>query len=294
MSAESPPPQSIVWLASYPKSGNTWLRAMLTHLLDPADRPLDLSDLVGGAVAENRHAFDDICGIDSAEFSYAELLPYRSIFHHHLALENPHPCFVKTHDMFVADDRAAPMFPAAASAAVIYLVRDPRDVAVSFAHHAVANIETTIERMADSSAMLNQWPDRISPFLPVRLGSWSDHVESWTGQNDIPLLLLRYEDMLDDPVASLGRVTAIAGLDVTPAQCAAAVEATRFERLQSIERATGFVEKPANAPRFFRAGKSGGWRDVLTPNQVERIVSDHRATMERCDYRTDFGTNISR
>ncbi len=294
MSAEPPSSQSIVWLASYPKSGNTWLRAMLTHLVDQPERSLDLSDLVGGAVAENRHAFDDICGIDSTEFSYSELSPYRSIFHHHLAAENRHPFFVKTHDMFVAGEGATPMFPAAASAAVIYLVRNPLDVAVSFAHHAVATVDTIIERMADPLAMLNQWPDRISPFLPVRLGSWSDHVASWTGQDDIPLLLLRYEDLLADPVGSLGRVVEIAGLKVTAAHCAAAVEATRFERLQAIERATGFIEKPANAPRFFRAGKSGGWRDVLSANQIERIVAEHGATMEQFGYRTDFGTNANR
>ncbi len=257
---------------------------MLTHLLQPTDQPLDLAALVGGEMASDRHTLDDYCGISSAEFSYAELLPYRSMLHYQLALENPRPWFVKTHDQYGVDSAARALFPAAASAAAIYLVRHPLDVAVSFAHHAVASIDTIIERMADGSATLNHWQNRISAFLPVLLGSWSGHVRSWTDQDDIPLLVLRYEDMLADPVASLERVVAIAGLDFTPAQCAEAVEATHFDRLQALEAKTGFIEKPVDAPSFFRAGNSDGWRTILSSRQVDRLVADHRTTMARLGY----------
>lgn len=286
----SPPvsPQSIVWLASYPKSGNTWLRAMLTHLVQPVDQPLDLSNLYGGPLADNRHTLDDHCGISSAEFRYDELLSYRPMLHYQLAIENRRPHFIKTHDMHVHDDNGRPLFPPAASAAVVYLVRNPLDVAVSFAHHAVADIDLIIDRMADESAMLNQWPDRISSFLPVRMGSWSGHVESWTRQAEIPILILRYEDILANTLDALEQVVATAGLDCTRAQCADAVEATRFDRLRALEWADGFVEKPVNSPYFFRTGTRGGGREFLASRQIDRLVADHRVTMARFDYESDL------
>lgn len=277
-------PCSIVWLASYPKSGNTWLRAMLTHLLAGRGERVSVNALVGAAHGSDRHALDDACGITSSEMPASELLPYRALLHRQLAAEHDAPLFVKTHDRYARAADGTALFPADASRAVIYLVRNPLDVALSFAHHNRLGLDATIDRMADPAATLNLWPDRISPFLPVDLGDWSGHVASWTGQSDIPLCLLRYEDMLADPGAALARAAAAAGIAATAPQIAAAVDASRFDRLRDQEAAEGFVERPANMPNFFRSGTAGDWQGALDAAQVARIVAAHGTLMAAMGY----------
>lgn len=277
-------PGSIVWLASYPKSGNTWLRAMLTHLLAAPGDDVSVNALAGTPEGGDRHALDDACAISSAEMKPAELLPYRALLHRQMAAENAAPFFVKTHDQYALGPGDTALFPADASRAAIYIVRNPLDVALSFAHHNQQDVDTTIARMADADSTLNRWPDRISDFLPVHLGRWSDHVAGWTHQDAIPLCLLRYEDMLTDPAAALARAAAAAGLDAAPAAIAAAVAASRFDRLRDREAIEGFSEKPANMPNFFRAGRAGEWRSALTAAQVTHIVADHRGQMAALDY----------
>ena len=275
---------SIVWLASYPKSGNTWARAMLTHLLAEPGDDFSVNALAGAPEGGDRHALDDACAISSAEMKPAELLPYRAMLHRQMAAENPAPFFVKTHDQYALASDGTALFPADASRAVVYIVRNPLDIALSFAHHSQQDIDTIIARMADPAAMLNLWPDRISDFLPVHLGRWSDHVAGWTQQQAIPLCLLRYEDMIADPATALARVADAAGLATSPAAIAAAVAASSFDRLRAREAAEGFVEKPPNMPNFFRAGRAGGWRAGLGEAQVARIVADHRDQMAALDY----------
>lgn len=277
-------PGSIVWLASYPKSGNTWLRAMLTHLLHAPGEDFSVNALAGGIVGGDRHALDDACAISSAEMTPAELLPYRALLHRQMAAEAPAPFFVKTHDLYACAADGTALFPADASRAAIYIVRNPLDVALSFAHHSQQDLDATIARMADAHATLNVWPDRVSDFLPVHLGRWSDHVASWTRQRAIPVCLIRYEDMLADPGAALTRVAAAAGIAATPEAIAAAARASSLESLQAREAAEGFSEKPANMPTFFRTGRAGDWASALGEAQVARIVADHRAQMAAFDY----------
>lgn len=276
--------RSIVWLASYPKSGNTWLRAMLTHLLQTPGEGFSLDALAGRPEGGDRHALDDACGISSAEMGAAELLPYRAMLHRQMAAAADAPLFVKTHDLHAVASDGTVLFPADASRAAVYIVRDPRDVALSFAHHSRWDIDRTIARMGDRGATLNVWPDRISDFLPIRLGSWSDHVESWTGQDAIPLCLLRYEDMLADPAAALAKVVVIAGLDAAPAAIAAAAAASGFEALRAREVAEGFREKPPGLPTFFRSGRAGEGATALTPAQIARITADHGDRMAALGY----------
>jgi aryl sulfotransferase len=276
--------RSLVWLASYPKSGNTWLRAMLTHLLHAPGETFSVNALAGGITGGDRHALDDACAISSAEMTPAELLPYRALLHRQMAAEATAPFFVKTHDQYTCAADGTPLFPADASRSVIYIVRNPLDVALSFAHHSQQDLDATIARMADSRATLNVWPDRISDFLPVHLGRWSDHVAGWTQQKAIPVCLIRYEDMLADPAAALARVAAASGIDTTPEAIAAAARASSLESLQAREAAEGFSEKPANMPAFFRSGRAGEWTSALTEAQVARIVADHRGQMAALDY----------
>jgi aryl sulfotransferase len=285
--AEGPGP--IVWLSSYPRSGNTWLRAMLTAYCDPGEaerEPVALDALIGGAVLNDRRAFDDEMGFESCVLTLAELDGPRGAFHTIAAADATRPFFVKTHDRFRCAPDGSPLFPIEASAGALYLVRDPRDVAVSFAAHEGVTIDAMIARMADCGAGLDLWGDRASPFLPQWLGSWSEHVDSWLSQRTLPLLMLRYEDMVADAAGALARVVAFAGLAHDSRRIAEATRRASFDALREGERVHGFREKPAVSARFFRKGVANGWRTELSGAQADLIVGSHAATMRRLGYQT--------
>ncbi|HEX9158963.1 MAG TPA: sulfotransferase domain-containing protein, partial [Rhizomicrobium sp.] len=101
---------------------------------------------------------------------------------------------------------------------------------------------------------------------------------------------VRYEDLLATPMEQFSRIVAAAGLRATTDERALLVEATRFERLQSEEMRTGFVERARNSARFFRLGRAKCWEGELDPAMRARIVAEHGAVMERLGYTADGDT----
>lgn len=275
---------SIVWLASYPKSGNTWLRAMLTALIDPQLRLNDLNDMVGGTEMNARQFLDDLCGVDSSNLPYARLRPWLRAMRLAVAAQVEPPYFVKTHDAYAETDDGESLFPAEASRLVVHIVRHPCDVAISFAAHNGTGIDAAITRMADPEYMLNAGPHQGGQFLPVAIGDWSGHATSWLEQKEVPALLLRYEDLIADPLGALAKVADASGLMMDAAALRSAVAAADFGRLRAAEREAGFAEKPAGMVSFFREGRAGAWRDQLTTPQAEAIRFAHGAAMQRLGY----------
>jgi aryl sulfotransferase len=295
-----------VWLASYPKSGNTWARAVLATLTrfdraaadpdGPASRrpgpgglDLDINALDGGPIASHRWCLDSRLGFASSDLLQDEIDTIRPLCDAALDAELARVRFRKIHDALFAPATRTPIVPPAATRAAVYLVRDPRDVAVSFAHFNGRGAAWAVERMADAGGGLLYPADHRPPAAQVRqrLGTWSGHVDEWTGQALFPVAVFRYEDLHADPVGEFGRMATFAGLDVGPDQVAAAVEAARFERLQQQERERGFRERQSATKVFFRRGIVGSWRDELPPELARRIEADHRSTMIRHGYLTD-------
>jgi aryl sulfotransferase len=272
----------VCWLASYPKSGNTWLRALLLTLVSgkPADINL-LSSL--GEFAGSRALFDIALGIASVALSRDQEANLRPRAFEVLAAEAERPLYCKAHDAYQLTPAGEPLFPAAATRGAIYVVRDPRAVAVSLAHYLGHPIDEVIADMDNPEALSGGSTTRLSNHLRQRLLRWSDHVESWLGA-PFPVHVLRYEDMQADPNTALGAVAAFLGLPCDRAAIAAAVEAATFSRLQAQERNAGFIEKPRQAAAFFREGRADGWRQALSPDQAARVVAAHGAVMRRCGY----------
>ena len=272
----------ICWLASYPKSGNTWLRAVVSTLA--SGQPVDINAMRSlGASADSRCAFEDALGIDSANLSPAQEKNLRPRAYEIWAAEAGRTLYCRTQDACHSTPAGEPLFPAAVTRGAVYVVRDPRAVAVSLAHYLDLSIDAAIAVMDDSAATLASSTQQYSQHLGILLRRWSDHVESWLSA-PFPLHLVRYEDMRADPRSTFAALATFLDLPCDPASIAAAVDATAFARLQAQEHAAGFVEKPRTARVFFREGKHDGWRRSLTPEQAARIVAAHGPAMRRLGY----------
>jgi hypothetical protein len=272
----------IWWLASYPKSGNTWLRIFLASLV--SGRAADINALPFlGRMASARVAFDGALGISSADLSLEQQVNLRPRAYEIWAADADRPLYCKAHDAYHLTPSGEPLFPAAVTRGAIYVVRDPRAVAVSFASLKGEPIDRSIARMDDPNHMLSGSIRRLQSQMRQRLLRWSEHVESWLAA-PFPVHLLRYEDMHADPHAAFAAAAAFLGLPRGPGQIAAAIEGSSFSRLQAQEREGGFVEKPQHLPAFFREGRTDGWRRELTPEQAARIVAAHGRVMRRLGY----------
>lgn len=275
----------INWLASYPKSGNTWMRLLLAAYYNEKDDLLDINTAgVTNGIASSRRRFDEILGVDSADLTQGEvacLLPH--VFEEMTRFHRL-PQWIKVHDAQTLMDDGRWLFPPSASRKAIYLVRNPLDVGVSRAFHdGHEDMTMSIDKLCDPAAAIGGGGKQQ---LRQRLGDWSHHVESWVDQTAIPVLVVKYEDMLADTARELARVISFVFPDeaIDPARIENAVAQTAFGRLQTIEASEGFREKTPRQKSFFREGKAGGWKDHLSPEHVDRIIHCHGKVMRRCGY----------
>jgi len=287
----------IFWLASYPKSGNTWFRMLVANLR--RDRPVDINDLPHqGGLASTRVWFDNLTLLPSGLLTHDECDRLRPRVYEAIARDEPgleeagetaigDARFVKTHDAWTRTSSGEPLLGGSASAAgVILIVRDPRDVAPSLANHGSQTIDESIAFMARPDASFCGESDRQPSQLRQQLPGWSGFNLSWLDQTDLPIQLVRYEDMQADAAGVFRRALAFAGVDVSSEEAARAARFADFETLREQELEHGFREAPRKrlGGGFFRRGVSGAWHDELAPAQVERIEADHDAMMRRLGY----------
>lgn len=272
----------IFWLASYPKSGNTWLRAFIAALVSGEPVDINRMSFVGG-IAGDRSAFDETLGVASADLSAEQQTNLRPRAYEIWAAEAARPLYCKAHDCYHLTPAGEPLFSTKATRGAVYVVRDPRAVAVSLAHYTMHTLDFEIARMADANESFASSDDRLHQQLHQQVRSWSGHVLSWL-EAPFPVHVARYEDLHAEPAAAFAAIARFLDLPHDPQRIASAVAATSFSRLQEQERASGFVERPRHAAAFFREGRVDGWRDALTPAQVARIEQAHGAMMLRLGY----------
>jgi len=239
------------FLVSYPRSGSTWARFLVGNLLSTSG-PITFANL------EARYPSIYIC----ADRQLRRV---------------PRPRLLTSHETF------DPCYKT-----VIYVVRDPRDVAVSFYHYFIKN-----RHIADSYPM-DQF---VSRFVAVdlepmynRWGSWADHVMSWVAlrQGHEGFLLLRYEDMVEDPVRELAKVAALLHLEATPERLSRAVEMSSADRMRRLEKeqheAWTQTAKTRTDKPFVRSAASGGWQTVLSSTAVAEIEAAWGTAMQTFGY----------
>jgi aryl sulfotransferase len=279
---------NLVWLASYPKSGNTWMRAFLTAYLAGPGVEIDLNGLDASLHAANRQLFDRVVGFASSDLTADEIDTLRPGVYRAFDEEAEDVLFLKTHDRWRLSSAGTAVFPADVTRMSVLIVRNPLAVAPSMANHYSLTIDDAIERMADPDFGLADQTIRLLSQLPQPAGSWTDHSASWLDQTELPVIVVRYEDLRRDPVAEFSRVLTACGFEPDEGHVHDAMQRTTFERLQQAEAEGGFRERLPGTPTFFRSGRAEGWRDELTEEQVARITERHGAMMVRLGYGSDM------
>lgn len=270
--------EGIVWIASYPKSGNTWVRCLISSLFSDGAEP-DLGEL--GNFCPNgadRQWLENILDIPTDDLTPQELVSARADAYRAVAEGKSLRC-IKVHDCYDPE-----LFPPEATAGIVYIVRDPRDVAPSFAHHFEVSLDEAITRMAKADFTVGRSINRLHPQSPQVYGAWASQAETWLESKAAPFLLLHYENLLTEPVAQVSRLAEFLGLGSDQQLAARAVQACSFDILRQTEAVAGFGERLGHMDHFFRQGKSGTWREVMNPAQEARILRDHGGTMRKLGY----------
>ena len=276
----------IVWLASFLKSGNTWLRLLLANLCSDEECPVSINaitlqqdDIV------NRFSFEEQALLDSSLLLQHEIDELIPAIVEGIAARASSDIYIKIHDAYRHLDDGKPIVGCGYRGVSLYIIRDPRDVAVSSSFHCGISIDRAIAYMNTPHCMLGGWRKRFSRKIPQEQQDWSRHVESWVDQKDLPVHIVRYEDLHEDPVANLRKITRFLGMEFTEEKIRHAVRSTEFPELQRQELKSGFCERsPESSAPFFRSGRVGGWREILTEEQQEAIMRQHRHVMERFGY----------
>ena len=280
----------IYWLASYPKSGNTWTRSFIKALTgenDQAEVDIDINNLSTGTIASSREWVEQGLGFDISELSHDQIDVLRPDAYHFISRQLTQPGYHKTHDAYTLTAKGEPLFPAEATRGVLYIVRNPLDVAVSFAGHMDSTFDRSIANMGKPDfAFGGKFAGRANQ-LRQWLLDWSAHVESWL-DSGLPIHVVRYEDMRQKPLATFMDMAAFLALPSDESSVSRAIAACDFDRLKQKEQLGGFREKPARAKAFFRKGIVGDWRSALTEEQALSVIADHGRVMARVGYETEL------
>jgi hypothetical protein len=277
----------ILWLASYPKSGNTWLRAFIHNLMRPpkpgqpgAGSGVDINDMnvltTGDSLA---HWYRHLDPRPPLAWSRDDVAKMRRGAQLAMVASKPETVIVKTHNALL-EARGYPTIHMDLTAGAIYVVRNPLDLVISLADHYGVDIDKSIEVMSDPT---NGGLSDGNIVFEIH-SSWSTHVKSWTHTPHPGLLVVRYEDMLAKPLHTFGGIARFMGLKVPRERLDRAIELSSFKNLRQQEDTKGFQEKSIKGSKFFRVGKSGQWRDTLTTAQIDRVVELHQEQMARFGY----------
>jgi len=234
------------FIVSYPKSGNTWVRFLIANLV--ASEPADFLTMETRVPSIYNETSRDLAAM-------------------------PRPRVLKSHEYFDPRYRR-----------VLYVVRDPRDVVVSYYHYWVRKGFIT------GALSLDDFGDRFLSGRVDAFGTWHENVASWVAPRDgtEDFLVVRYEDLRGDCERELASIARLFNRTPTQADVRRIVEASSFERMRELERvadgATRHLKRKRTDVPFVRKGLAGGWRDELSPRLATRMTEVWAPMMRRFGY----------
>jgi len=280
----------IVWLASYPKSGNTWVRAFLATYLRNPDSPIPINEFRYYAFGDGfLHLFEKLSGQDPRNFTKQDIRYWRPRVHRYIASHPTDNVFVKTHNM-AGLDGDQPLITPDVTVAGVYIVRNPLDIVDSYAHHFDVSHEEAVHDLCTHDKVL---PGTEGVKLPDYVGSWTQNVRTWVDAEGLKRHVMRYEDMSAKPGPTFRGLVKFLDLPIIPKRVQKAIRFTSLDELARQEDQEHFNEaRPDAKSKFFRKGQVGAWREILNNDQVERIVATHHTYMRRFGYLDKHGRPV--
>ena len=277
-----PARKQIVWLASYPKSGNTWMRLFMASYLSGASEVDINKDLHANYQCNNGHLAALIAKKPVEQFSKIDAARVR-VGVQRIFARNPTQLFVKTH-VAVAAPHGYPTFDPQSTAASVVVLRNPLAVLPSYARHMGITLDEAVEAM-DNTLTTQGGGTSGSP--ATLMSSWSSFTRSWIAAR--PMLnatYVKYEEMKADPTKAFSSVLGHLRIAVDQARLQAAIEATDFEKLKAQDLKQGFKErtKADKGNVFFHSGTTDGWRQELEENHILATIKNHWDVMSQLDY----------
>ena len=279
--------KNIIWIASYPKSGNTWIRSILCSLFYTKDGSYSFEDLKNIYLFDSPHNYYFLKELNKQlydKLNEIEIISKYRIKAQQLYNEKNEVRFFKTHSANI-NFKNYPYTNEKLTKGVIYIVRDPRDIAISYSEHFKISIEETITKLQkEDNIMLTSNKSRYITFL----SRWDYHIASWEKIN-VPKLFIRYEDLIEKPIQTTIQIILFIKNNLkvdsyfSDKKILNSLSNTSFSILKEKEIKNGFSEA-MKGTKFFRNGKSNQWKKILQSNNQKLIEKEFYTTMKKYNY----------
>lgn len=274
----------ILWLASFPKSGNTWLRVFIENLFRNSVNPASIN-----ALSVVRYGdmlvplYEKVADKPLQAMGDAELHLLRKPLQR-LWAQEAQTAIVKTHNALEIYD-GQPLIYLEYTVGAAYVVRNIFDVTVSYADHYRLTLDEAVEAMTSRL----QTTQTTSMAVFQVLGTWTDHYRSWHEVENFTPLTLRYEDMVKSPMKAFGSFMRYLGVPKNPERLKRAIKNSSFSVVSGQEKEIGFRERVHQSQKFFRSGGVGGYRTILSKDHVKRLTDRHYDLLLELGYITKSG-----
>ena len=282
----------IIWLASYPKSGNTWVRSFLNSLLFNKNNEADLNEISKiDQYPKRSHFINLVNEIDNLEKLSSNWIKSQKILNEDNKIKflKTHHAFCKYKDSFFTNDEV--------SLGAVHIIRDPRNVISSILYHfSKKNYLEAKEFLFDENKAIGKKFDLKDPNVNKNIftviSSWKNHYNSWK-QFKKNYLLIKYEDLIQDPHKEFNKLaeylSRILDLKFDTDKVNLAVKSNSFENLKKLERENGFIEaisdkETGEIKQFFNLGPENDWKQLLDINLKEDIEKEFETEMRELGY----------
>ena len=203
-----------------------------------------------------------------------------------IKISNGNVCFLKNHNALV-NIKNHPFTNETHSLSCIYIIRDPRDVVVSYAKYKNMNYDRAIKDICCKELLYTLSKKHVFPRVDI-LGSWKYHFLSWkNGMNKMPKIFVKYEDLINDSYGNFYKVidfsSKILGFKINTEQIEFSIKCSSFKNLKKFENKMGFFENESKSD-FFRSGKIGNWKNELSISQIKHIETEFKSEMKLLGY----------
>ncbi len=279
----------IIWIASYPKSGNTWVRSMIGSLLYTEDGIFNFE------ILDKIKQFPSIKYFSNFTNDYQNIDEIKKnwiLAQDKINLDN-RVKFLKTHN---ANCKIGNHYFTNKSntLASIYIVRDPRNIVTSMSNHFNFDIDyskkfITTERSIGGNQTIKA--SLMDNNIITILGAWNNHVLSWT-QNNSNLLIIRYEDLVKDIELETDRlinfIKKYMNIEISRKKIQNCIESTSFKNLTKLEDSKNFTEVAnkniGTNKKFFYLGENNKWQKFLDKKTVEYLEIKFKKEMAKFGY----------